>query len=72
MPRGGVDMLARVMSLEQRGELAVLAARALGQTGLPSAERPLIRPSPTARPTCAWRRRKHWAGRLSLEHPDRH
>src|SRR5437762_12385601 len=46
----GVDMLASVMSLEQGGELAVLAARALGQTGLTSAERPLIKALADARP----------------------
>jgi len=38
----GVALLASVMNREQGGELAIVAARALGQTGLPSAERPLL------------------------------
>jgi len=38
----GVDVLASVMKREQGGELAIVAAVALGQTGRPSAERPLI------------------------------
>lgn len=38
----GLDVLASVMAVEQGGELATLAAQALGQTGLANAERPLL------------------------------
>jgi hypothetical protein len=46
----GVDVLGRVMRLEQGGELATVAARALGQTGLASAEQPLIKALETGAP----------------------
>jgi HEAT repeat protein len=39
----GVDVLAGVMKREQGGDLAVVAAVALGQSRLPNAERPLVK-----------------------------